>query len=74
VVHFFLSLDRHDEVQHFALDRAFLLICLHLLHLQLVYVVGGEVVPHEIVHELGVDLFGSLVFLLEGLFSAFGVG
>ena len=69
MIHLFLCFDCDYQIKQFALSRFLLLAgVLHLLHLQLIYVVRSELVLHEIIHQLRIDLFGPLVFFLKGLF------
>ena len=75
VVLLFLGLYGHDEVEQLGLARLFLLVgVLDLHHLEFLDVVGGELVLHEVAHEVDVHLLGLLVLLLQRLLSALGVG
>lgn len=74
MVHFLFGLDGDNEVEKFALGRSFLLGSLHFLHFEFVDVVGSKLIFHEIVHELCINSFGILVFLLERLLCPLGVG
>ena len=74
MVHFLFGLDGDNEVEKFALGRSFLLISLHFLHFEFIDVVGSKLIFHEIVHELCINSFGILVFLLERLLCPLGVG
>jgi hypothetical protein len=70
--HLLLGLDGDDKVEEFAggggLDGLLLIGgVLHLLHLELVDVVGCELVLHEVAHQLHVHLLRTLVLLLQRL-------
>ena len=74
VVHFLFGLNGHNEVEKFALGRPFLLSSLHFLHFEFIDVVGSKLIFHEIVHELCINFFSILIFLLERLLCPLRVG